>query len=627
MMDRPLILDEDPVFGRLSFSLDHPALESVLDALLMSRSSWFVLGYAELPSPLRSRVATASTNIPVDNLFRLSEFEQLPSILTLGIRASRFAPVLVWEAFHALETSGVWLDVDYVERCRGTEVSQRDHLERRYYEASLQLIEERLIGPYRVRLLQKVAPSLIAASMDDDGWTFGILTAGPSPNAERMVREILALDLPAVEIVICGPRPKNLPADARIGQIDLEKPEPRGWITRKKNLIVDAARHENVCLLHDRFFIPGGFADALRRYGRTFSVVTFPQTYYADRTGECIQRYPDYQVVKWTGDIAVLARSGTIDGHYVFHPQYNDFHETAFCCGGLYVTKKSLWNLVRQDESLFHAEWEDVIFGYQCQKFGIPHRVNPYACIESTAAHPMLLTSINVLSPSGEMERAFRHVTAHQRRLASEQPHLFRPLVNMTKQDYCTKLASKFNRLPIAKRIETLSEDDLRSCEHLSDMWNVVHERVAAELPQTRADIFGVFTLISDMIFNHAAPILQNWTREEERILTGITTRRRFSTGQLVRHALTFSAREVVIRAWRLLRTAHRSRSYGPIADVVSYFREVEKSYPITFSDDVSGNDVATIPQPSRLLDEKQNFRTIFFQHREGVLPRIDGSN
>src|SRR5439155_5740762 len=86
------------------------------------------------------------------------------------------------------------------------------------------------------------------------------------------------------------------------------------------------------------------------------------------------------------------------DAQRIFHPAYDDFSETAFCCGGLYIARRSLWNLVRQDESLFHCEWEDVSFGLECQRRGLPHRVNPLLVAESTVPHPLLLTRIHDLS-------------------------------------------------------------------------------------------------------------------------------------------------------------------------------------------------------------------------------------
>jgi len=592
-------------------------------------SAWFVLGYGEPAEKLRTKFNLTKPNVPVDNFFRLQPeygFEQVPQFLTLGIRGSRFASILVWEAFHALAKGGLWLDVDYRDRIGPTDLCPQDHFERGYYDGRFELLEDRTVSRYRLRLFRKTRESLLSSSILDNGWTFGILTASPSINAERMVREILDLNLSAIEVVICGPASAGLPRDARVRQIDLENPEPRGWITRKKNMIVDNARHENLCIMHDRFFVPGHFAEAMTRYGNLFSVLTFPQVYFADRTGECIQRYPDYQVLQWDGPMRKPARAGIFDGHYVFHPQYSDFHETAFCCGGLYVTKKSLWNLVRQNEALYHAEWEDAVFGYECQRMGIPHRVNPYSCVESTNSHPMLLTSIHLLHPTGRRERAFRHLSEHQQRLAERNPGAFHPLLAQTKRTYCAKLVKTFNATQMANRVGHLTEADFNDCGRLSEIWSVVYERVADVAPRTRAEAFDVFALISTMIFNHSASVLQNWTRDLESALAGMSVRPRFSFRQLLHDALTFPAKVILKKIWEA-KGASRAQYYRPLAAVISYFEDVERQYPVAFASDADLNQprMATKPNRDTLLTSPQNFRTIFFQHREGLLPPIDG--
>ena len=630
-MDRPLSLSEDPVYGRRDFSLDRSGVEAALERLMVPLGvpRWLVLGFAEPPKILGARLQMSAPEQPVDNFFRLEPshgFETLPAVLTLGLRASRFAPILFWEAFHALAPGAVWVDVDYEERCRGTAVSEIDHPQRPYYQNALECVQEQSLSPYRLRLFRKTSPSRISGSIDDGRWTFGVLTAGPSPNAERMVGEILALDLPAVEVVICGPKPANLPDDTRIRQIDLEKPEPRGWITRKKNMIAAAATYENLCIMHDRFFIPSGFVSALKRYGKTFSFVTFPQVYFSDRMGTCIQRYPDYQVLKSPGDLAKQRRAAIFDGHYIFHPRYSDFHETAFCCGGLYVAKKTVWNLVRQNEALYHCEWEDAVFGLESQMMGIPHRVNPYACVESTAPHPMLLTALHVLHPSGRLERGVAHVSAHQRRLARRAPDAIKPLLALTKRSYCAKLVARFNAMPIADRAGRLTESDFDHSNRLSEIWSQVHQRLSTVSPQTRMEVFGIYALISDMIYNHPAPVLQLWTRETERVLTGVAAARRFSFTQLLRDALTFPPTKVISRGWRALRTAGTGE-YAPLLDVISYFRAVEAAYPIPFSPDGDNSSPTTRTAADRqtLLNAPENYQTIFFHHADGLLPRMDG--
>ncbi len=205
----------------------------------------------------------------VDAFFSLRDlgFEDRASTLTVGVRASRFALIVFWEAFHLLRPGGLWIDVDETERMGKSLIGAPDVLERRYFAHALDKIAQERVGRVTATLYRKVRPSLVSSGLGDPGWTFGILTSGPSPHACRMVEEIRSLALPGYEILLCGPEPGPLPDDPRVRRIDLDRPEPRGWITRKKNLIAEQARHENLCLLHDRFRLPPNFVEAVTKLG------------------------------------------------------------------------------------------------------------------------------------------------------------------------------------------------------------------------------------------------------------------------------------------------------------------------------------------------------------------------
>ena len=279
------------------------ALETHAEAL--NGSAWMYCGYA--PLPLVQGIAPPAVDIDatVDNQFRLGVehgFETCPAVVTTSLRTSRFAPVLFWEVLHVLAVGGLWIDVEDASRCDGTALAE-DFPDREYFRESLTRISKDEAGPFVVQAYRKVAPTPLAANIGDAGWTFGILTAGSSEQGGRMAADILALDLPGVEVIFCGPRPADAPSDPRVRTIDLDRPEPRGWITRKKNLIVDAAKHENVCLLHDRFRVTPDWADALRSYGACFSVLTFPQVFAVDKDRRFTQRYADYQVLFRTRDL------------------------------------------------------------------------------------------------------------------------------------------------------------------------------------------------------------------------------------------------------------------------------------------------------------------------------------
>lgn len=631
-------LREDAGFCRTPFTQEPgvvAALAGELFADLKGRALLY-MGYDEPDESLQRQFQLQTPTQPVDNFFTLfadAGFESHALLLTVGLRSSRFASILFWEAFHALKPNGLWLDVDSVDCCSGTALCDADFLDREYFRPELADVKVVRHGSLRARLMCKSAPSRISPLSRGGGWTFGILTAGPSVTAERMMRDILAHAPSDCEVIICGPMPEYAPSDERIRHIDLEAPEPRGWITRKKNLIADAARYDNLCILHDRFVFPPEFFKAMERYGDLFSILTFPQVYFADVSRSCVQRYPDYQVLRMGEGVRDTFRTKRYDGNSIFHPRYDDFAETAFCCGGVYVVKKPVWNLIRQDESLYHCEWEDVLFGLEAQRKGIPHRVNPYVCFESVISHPLLMTRINLLDPSGSTERSVLHISDHHRRKVSEGNLGFLPVVKTTRAAYCERVAKRFNALPMVDEATRLFPSDFSGTMTLSEIWEAVCRQMQRLTLTHRDEVFSLFTLYSDLVYNHPACILQSWTWEAERRLCGdnkVTTdvgaslRRAFDEGgvrQIFVRTIEYFRRH---RLWLREEDRASSPALFPFRDLVSYFREVELYYPRIFSDDFAGNcnrhgSSGSFP----LMEDKSYWRVIFVRHGDEVLPPL----
>ena len=93
--------------------------------------------------------------------------------------------------------------------------------------------------------------------MIHDKFTFGICTDGKSPhNIEKVIDSILSNNInPSnFEIIIIGGdiTPRIHPNVLFIPFNEEVKP---GWITRKKNIIVQEAKFDNVLLVHDYFMI------------------------------------------------------------------------------------------------------------------------------------------------------------------------------------------------------------------------------------------------------------------------------------------------------------------------------------------------------------------------------------
>ncbi|MBN2809613.1 MAG: hypothetical protein JXR80_09005 [Deltaproteobacteria bacterium] len=510
----------NPEFAFVPEQFSEEQIASILNkyfADYCEKSLYF--GFQPLSEDLKNRYHFIEVEQNIDNSTRLSlqyGYETTDSIITLGLRQSRFAALLFWEIFHLLKPGGRWLDIDVSEYCLGTALTSLDFLDRKYYKS---VLERRIDCSYAklcVSLFQKKSTAFISGDLAKSGWSFGILTAGQSENAQQMVRTILDLPGPRREVIICGPKQNNLPDDPRIITIDLEQPEPRGWITRKKNLIVDASRYVNLCLMHDRFVFPADFFSVMDSYGSDFAFATFPEAYYPHRDRSCSLRYADYQVLLQQEQLQESIDTRIFQQDNVYYPSYDDFHETAFCCGGIYIAKKSLWNMVRQDEALFHSESEDLLFGLQSQQLGIPHRIIKCCLFESLTPHPIALMSIPVLSVTGEKRHGVPVVSAIQRRLASQNPWGCKPIIGHTRGSYYRRVAEHLNTIPQLPEDCHLDEEDYDSCRKLSDFWQIVYQRLKNIPVSCRDDIARIYYFFCLSVFSWPNGVVQTWVRNTE---------------------------------------------------------------------------------------------------------------
>ena len=507
---------------------DGPAAESAADGLNVTfpteelsavlselESPGLVIGLVPPPAlPHTSRLQVPT--LKIDAFLQLTPqfgFEQQPLLVTWGLRRSRFAPILFWEAFHTLAPEGRWLDLDLESQCHGTPLCTADYPERPYFATSLTLEQDQRRGALRIRSWRKTSASGLSDQLGD-GWSFGILTCGPSPQAARMAKQILALGNPEVEVIICGPKPDGLPADPRVRVIDLDQPEPRGWITRKKNLLAQAARYPNLCLLHDRFEIPSDFFAAMKRWGPLFGVIGLPNHYQADRTGEHVIRYADYQTL-----LGTAPRSP--DERYIYNEDnicnldYADYQGAPFICGGAYIAKRKLFLAVGQDESLFHCEWEDVAFGLECLRHGVPHRVNPFTSIVSTSPHILGLTHLQFVDSKGTICRSVPILDENWARAASCDPKGFKPLLKATREAYFDRLAKRWNTIGLGDTAQ-VAHLDLEKVQAMSELWDLFLSKAQAADLRTREQIAAIIHFAASTIYNWPSCIQQRWLLENE---------------------------------------------------------------------------------------------------------------
>jgi len=607
------------VFPREAASASGGVLERLAASALgaLPAAPLLYLSFAPAPAALAGRFQLVVPEAPVDNFFRLQADARCcahPLVVTAGIRGSRFAEIVFWEALHALAPGALWLDIDAEQACGASAPFGADILDRDYFKALLEEVSTERSDGWRARLLRR-RPAVRAPGASGTGWSFGLLTAGESPTAARMIRDILAIAPADAEIIVCGPMPQGV-SSPRVRHIDLERPEPRGWISRKKNLIVDAAAHDNVCLLHDRFAFPPDFFGAMERYGTAFPVLTFPQFYFPEANRACMHRYADYQVAMPGPRLPAMLESRIFDPEEVLYLRYDDYAPSAFCCGGVYVVKKAVWNSVRQDESLFHCEWEDIVFGLECQRAGIPHRVNPFGWFESLTPHPLALTQLHRTRLADGSRRSLAQGSAAQARLKARSPQSFRPVLGQPREKYFGRVLEQLNALA---GVVPVSKAEAGRCVTISAFWRLVLARIAPLAPADRRGVAEIFELLTRNVYNFPNCMVAGWIADHERAEAG-----RPGTGRMLRDVV---AR---LRA-RLVPAPLEAARYRPFVDMIGYYAEVEAQLPVLFPADVGEPGSASLDEQT-LATLRREFRdgptareAIFVPHDGALLPAVEG--
>lgn len=105
----------------------------------------------------------------------------------------------------------------------------------------------------------------------DIEFTFGIITDGSCDNnIEKIIDSIESNNIPKYEIIIVG-NSKIIRNNTFIYEFD-ETQKDRCWITRKKNIIAENAKYDNIVILHDYVKITPNWYHGFLKYGNNFKI-------------------------------------------------------------------------------------------------------------------------------------------------------------------------------------------------------------------------------------------------------------------------------------------------------------------------------------------------------------------
>lgn len=101
-------------------------------------------------------------------------------------------------------------------------------------------------------------------------WTFGIITDGQQDHLLKQSIDSIQREVPHAQLIVVGGSNQwqGMVKDYHFIDFDDSQHEFRkGWITRKKNLVAQAASYDNLCILHDYIALGDGWYEGVVDFG------------------------------------------------------------------------------------------------------------------------------------------------------------------------------------------------------------------------------------------------------------------------------------------------------------------------------------------------------------------------
>lgn len=208
---------------------------------------------------------------------------------------------------------------------------------------------------------------------------FALITDGKRPAQIQQfiesVTKIRGIENIAWSIAVCGPPGFEAQITNRTGNTRyINEPEAntaKGWITRKKNLLVESSSAENILIAHDRYVLPVDFLDSMFEYGADFSVIVPSQS---TKEGE---RFPDWVSI---GSQWAWAPCGKLP--------YGEYDPNVYVNGGIIISKREVLIETPWNDLLFWNQGEDVELSRSMTENGVTPRLARQIRLLVTDARP-----------------------------------------------------------------------------------------------------------------------------------------------------------------------------------------------------------------------------------------------
>lgn len=234
--------------------------------------------------------------------------------------------------------------------------------------------------------------------MESKLWTFGILTQGKKVSVvKRLCETIRKYGGDSHQIIICGPCNEAYESFSP-EYVDKAYSKIYAEICVKKNDIINLSMHDNICLLHDRYWLGADFFSGFDQFGYDFDFVTVQQYH------ESGKNYPAY--------CAIDDKLNLIWGNIYECGNENEQWNQHYLNGGLIIAKKDVLQKIPYNELIFHNQAEDVEIARHMSFFSIIPRINRFSsAITDVDDH---LTDAFVFAEHSDYDSTFFNTASHE---------------------------------------------------------------------------------------------------------------------------------------------------------------------------------------------------------------------
>jgi hypothetical protein len=211
-------------------------------------------------------------------------------------------------------------------------------------------------------------------------FSFGIVTGG-NPDRIKIIFDSIASQIPSesYEIIVVGGEPVPLP---NMTHIPFDESVKAKWITRKKNIITNTAKFDNIVYMHDYIALKPDWYEGFKKFGDNFNNC---MTKMVNPNGD---RYRDWTL--WAADALKLE---------VPRPQFllpydeTGFSKYMYFSGAYWVSKKKVMKEFPLNERLVWGEGEDVEWSEKVRS-KYDFSINSNSTVELLVHHGPIFTEI-----------------------------------------------------------------------------------------------------------------------------------------------------------------------------------------------------------------------------------------